>query len=186
MSSAELGVAHPPRALGLWPLAFVVVHVGSRAVAGHPEDALWLCHVADLLLALGLLAKSPRLWAIGALWIIWGTPLWLLDVAAGGVFRVTSLGTHIGACCVALVAARQGTVPPGSHWRGIVGVWALLAVTRVVARPDGNMNLAFRVQDGWNRAFPSYVPYFAFVSAVAWMTFFLAERLLRRLGRSGA
>lgn len=174
----------PPRALGIWPLSFVVVHLALRVHAGHPEDALWLCHVADLLLAIGLLARLPRVWAIGALWIVWGTPLWLLDVLGGGTFRPTSLGTHLGACAVALFAARRGTFPRGTHWRAILGVWTLLAVTRLLAPADGNLNLAFRVQEGWTDRFSSYPPYFVFVSAVCWTVFFATERGLVRAGGS--
>ena len=172
----------PSRWLGLWPLGFVTVHLTLRIAAGHPEDALWLCHVADLLLAIGLLARRPRIWAVGALWIVWGTPLWLLDVAGGGTFRVTSVGTHVGACLVVLEAARRGAFPRGSHWRAMLGVWVLLGVTRVAAGAEGNLNLAFRVQDGWTQRFPTYLPYFLSVSALAWTVFFVTERGLRRLG----
>lgn len=174
----------PPRVLGVWPLAFVGVHLALRVHAGHPEDALWLCHVADLLLAVGLLAGLPRVWAVGSLWIVWGTPLWLLDVFGGGTFRPTSLGTHLGACVVALIAARRGVFPRGTHWRAILGVWALLALTRLLVPADGNLNLAFRVQEGWTAQFSSYPRYFAFVSAVCWVVFFATEQGLVRLGRS--
>lgn len=184
MSSEEpsASASHPPRALGLLPLAFVAVHLALRIWAGHPEDTLWLCHLADVLLAIGLLAARPRVWGVGALWILWGTPLWLLDVAAGGTFRITSLGTHLGASAVAIVAARAGTFAKGSHVRAILGVWLLLAVTRLLVRPEGNLNLAFRVQEGWTDRFSTYPPYFAFVSAVAWAVFFGCEQALRTLG----
>lgn len=175
----------PPRWLGLGPLAFVAIHLALRVRAGHPEDALWMCHVADWLLGVGLLARIPRLRAIGTLWIFWGTPLWLLDVAAGGAFRLTSLGTHLGALAIAFAAARCSVWPVGTWWRALFAVWALLALTRLLVPPEGNLNLAFRVQDGWTAIFPSYPSYFAAVSVVASSVFFGGERLFGVVAQRG-
>lgn len=177
---------HPPRWLGVLPLLFLAAHLFGRLSAGHPEDALWLCHVADLLLGCGLLLRAPRVWALGSVWIVWGTPLWISDVAFGGAFRATSLGTHLGALLVALAAARRGAFPRGTWWRAILAVWILLALTRAVAAPAENLNLAFTVQPGWEHVFPTYPAYFAFVSAMATGVFFAAELAFRRFSRGGS
>ena len=58
---------------------------------------------------------------------------------------------------------------------------ALMIVTRLCTPASANVNLAFRVADGWEADFPSYPVYVSLLAGCAVLTFFAAEVGLRRI-----
>ncbi|HYO78224.1 MAG TPA: hypothetical protein VE010_17320, partial [Thermoanaerobaculia bacterium] len=94
------------RALGIVALLFYAVHAAVHLYRGEPYNLLWTCNVAALLVGLGLVWRNATLNAIGLLWSCFGTWLWLLDVATGGEFILTSTLTHLGAFGVGLYGIR--------------------------------------------------------------------------------
>jgi hypothetical protein len=62
---------------------------------------------------------------------------------------------------------------------------ALLGVSRLLGSPARNPNLAFRVQAGWERAFPSHAVYVTLMWLGAGVAFFVVEAVILRvmLGR---
>lgn len=161
-------------------LLFYAVHGAAAVARGAPEDALWQCHVACLLIAGGLLAPSAAACLAGVQWLALGVPLWLLDLATGGELHETSILTHVGGLAVGLWGARRLGARRGVWWRSLLLLVALLIVTRLATPARANVNLAFAVWPGWEPLFPSHAAYLAMLGLLAAVAFRIAEELLAR------
>ena len=160
--------------------AAFVIHAGHHLRSGQGQELMWACNVAAPVLAVGCAVGVRRLIAIPTLWLCFGTPLWLLDLATGGTMSPTSPLVHLLCPVVGVLAARRlGWGKPSWHWATLAAVMLML-LTRVVTAPARNINLAFSVWAGWEAFFPSYAVYFVVVVLGAAATFFVAERLLLR------
>ncbi len=163
-------------------VAFYAVHAAVHVARRQPENLLWVCHLGSLAIGIGLLAASPTINAIGTFWLCWGVPLWILYLAMGGEFMPTSLGTHVGGVVIGFVGLRRIGLPRGAWWKTVLA-WAVLAVvTRLATPPGENVNMAHRVQQGWESTFPSYPVYMLAIAAMA-VAFSVALQLgLPKLG----
>lgn len=170
-----------------WPgavaLVCFAVHGGFHVLRGEPEDLLWACHLGAVLVGVGLLARRARVNAVGTLWLALGTPLWLLDLAAGGEFFPTSLLTHVVALAIGIYGVRKLGVPAGVWWQSAVALLALIALCRFVTPERANVNVAFAVPPPWQHNFPSHSVYLATMMTVAAAYFFALERVLRLWAR---
>ncbi|KYF72427.1 hypothetical protein [Sorangium cellulosum] len=169
---------------GLAAMAFVV-HGGNHVRRGSPYDLLWMCNVAPILLAAGCFFAKPDLAAIAALWLAFGTPMWLLDIATGSGIILTSFLPHVLCPVVAVLAVREMGLARRAWLKATAALLALVGLTRALTPPGPNVNLSHRVWAGWEAAFPRYDRYFALVAAAAALTFFVLDRALAAwLGRS--
>ncbi|KYF76604.1 hypothetical protein BE11_10545 [Sorangium cellulosum] len=169
---------------GLAAMAFVV-HGGNHVRRGSPYDLLWMCNVAPILLAAGCLLAKPDLAAIAALWLAFGTPMWLLDIATGSGIILTTFLPHVLCPVVAVLAVREMGLARRAWLKATAALLALVGLTRALTPPGPNVNLSHRVWSGWEAAFPRYDRYFALVAAAAALTFFVLDRALAAwLGRS--
>jgi len=166
---------HPRTAMGLICLAGYVVHACALVRSGHPAELLWACHVGDLLVGLGLLTRLPRLSAIGLLWLLVGTPAWLLDLARGAELAPTSILTHVGGVLVGWWAARRFGLPRGSAWLAVATLLALALLCRQVTPPSENVNMSFHVWDRWADHLPAS---FTLTAALALAAHLLAFRFV--------
>jgi hypothetical protein len=171
------------RSLGGLALGCYAIHVGSHLYHGRPADSLWGCHVACLLVAVSAFTRRATPAAIGVLWLCFGNPLWLLDVATGGELLPTSLLTHVGGFALGLLLLKRLGFPPGSWWQATLAFLGLLGLTRLVTPRAANVNLAFAVASGWERTFPSYPLYLLLMVSAGTATFFTAELGLRKVLR---
>lgn len=177
------------RILGVFPVFFYAVHGAFWVTRGYPENALWTCHLASLLIGLGIVLTQPRFTAVGTLWVMMGLPIWILDLSAGGEFLPTSALTHVGAPIVAFFFFRRVSFPRGSWWRAVIALGFLVLLTRLITPPGENVNLAHAIWKGWEGIFyhshAAYLGFFLFVSA---MSFLAGEAVLGRWsrGRSSA
>ena len=81
--------------------------------------------------------------AVGVCWVLFGLPIWLLDLATGGTLNPTSVFTHVGGPAVGILALRRLGWPAGVWWKASIAEAALLLLTRLVAPPERNINLVF-------------------------------------------
>lgn len=168
------------KAIGWLSLASLIIHGGNHLRLGTPLDLMWACNIATGVLALGCLLENPRLVAIPVMWLCFGTPMWVLDLATGGVFMATSFLTHIGALGVGLYAAAQLGVPRHTWPLATIGLVAVMLVCRFATPAALNINLAHAVWAGWETTFPRYDVYFAVVVSAFALTFFCVETAFRR------
>ena len=169
------------RALGIAALLCYAVHCGVHLYRGRFADSLWGCHVARVLIAAGALSARATLAAIGVLWLCFGNPIWILDVATGGELLPTSLFTHVGGFIIGILVLKRLGVPRNAWWKATLAFLGLLGVTRLLTPRAANVNLAFAVASGWETTFPSYPIYILLLVSAGAVTFFAAELGLRKV-----
>ncbi|WP_438011560.1 hypothetical protein WME89_24740 [Sorangium sp. So ce321] len=162
---------------GLAVMAFVI-HGGNHVRRGSPQDLLWMCNVAPLLLAAGCFFAKPDLAAIALLWLAFGTPIWMLDIATGSGLILTTFLPHVLCPIVAVLAVREMGLPRRAWLKATGALLALVGLTRALTSPAANVNLSHRVWAGWEAMFPQYYRFLAIVAAAAALTFFALDRAL--------
>ncbi len=168
------------RLFGLVSLGFFAAHAGRHVLAGRAPDVLWMCTLAALLVGLGGIARRPRVVAVGVSWLVFGAPLWLLDVCGGGELFVTSILTHLGSLGLGLGILFRTGYPRRSYLRAFLLSLAVLGVSRLATPAAANVNLVFHVPSGWEGAFPSHARYLAMLLGASLCTFLVTERLALR------
>lgn len=168
------------RLLGIFPLLFFLaqgVHYWRSEQLGH---MLWMCNIGDLLLAVGLFLKRPVLIRIAVIWMIPGFLIWFRYVVLEWGLFFSSVLAHVGGILVGLVAAKRVGVNRRS-WFYAFGWYLLIQLlSRFLTAADLNVNLAHRIQPGFEQFFSSYWQFWltgAFATGVIlWLlTVFLAR-----------
>lgn len=172
------------RATGILILFGYGIHASVHIARGTPYDVIWGCHIAALMIGIGLITGNATLNAIGLLWACFGMPIWIYDLATGGEFLPTSPLTHVGGLAAGIYGVRRMGMPRGSAWKATGAFFLLWIVSRLTTPPPANVNLAFSVHPGWERQFPSYPLYFASLAVGFGGMAFLVERLTRHLLRA--
>lgn len=167
--------------LGLLAIALYAVHGGYHLLQHRAADLLWACHMATLAVGVGCLAGSAPVVTVGLSLLVFGLPLWVVDMATGGELLLTSIGTHVGGLVVGVLATRQLGWPEGTWWKAVAVSLVILLVTRLLTPAPANINLVFAVAGGWERWFPSHRVYLAGLVAASAGVFFMTERAARSL-----
>jgi hypothetical protein len=152
-----------------------------RAMGGSFWEALWLCHVSNLVLAAGLALRSPRTVGVAMLWLVFGSGAWILNLATGAAMVISSLLTHLGGLAVAILGVKRLGFPAGTWIRAVLVFALCQLLSRWLTPADLNLNLAHRVWQGWESAFPSYGWYLLMIYATASAVFIVVEVVARRL-----
>lgn len=166
---------------GLAAIACFAAYAWLNVREKTPGNILWACHLGCLLVGIGWIVGSPVTNAIGVLWLLPGIVLWTMYLAGGGAFRLGSLLTHGGGVVVGLWGVFVFGVPTGAWWKAGLGWAALMALARAVPARGDNVNFSRQVWPGWERRFPSYRRYVAFILAGGFVVFLGLEWALRWL-----
>ncbi len=169
--------------LGLLALLFYAVHAGYFLSVGRPSNLLWGCHMASLGVGTGYLFRSPVLNGMGVIALMWGMPMWLLDVSTGGEFLPTSLGTHVGGLSLGFYGIWRWGLPRWSWLRVVLFTLGLMVIGRWITVPAENVNLAFGPPKGWEQTLPPMPTFLGIVLAGSSGFFCCWEVALRRLLR---
>lgn len=176
----------PAPVLAALALCFYALHAGYHIAEGHAGEALWACHVANVVAAAGLWQRSPRALTVAIQWLVLGNAMWVLYLTDGGTLLPTSLLTHLGGLVVALVGCRRYGVVRGSWRVATAGLVSLQVVSRLLTPARDNVNIAWRVYDGWEKTFPNYALYLVLMDCLAMIVFVVVEQALRRLATSSS
>jgi hypothetical protein len=155
------------RLLGILPLSFFIVHFLYYLSHGRAAEILWLCHVSNFILSVGLLFNIPFLVRLAVIWLAPGLLLWLMEIMKTGDVSITSSISHIGGLIVGLLAmARVGA---GRNVWLYAFVWGLFIQIscRLITPVSLNVNVAHRIYDGWEDYFTGYWQYWLCNSLLA-------------------
>jgi hypothetical protein len=147
------------RLLGLLPLTFFLAQAIHYWRVGGMGNLLWMCNVGNLLLAIGILLSQRELIRAAAIWTIPGLLVWIRFVLFEYDFVVSSALAHVGGIIVALIVLRQVRMDRIAWAYAFVWYLFMQVVSGLTTDPRLNVNLARRVQTGWEGAFSSYLKF---------------------------
>ncbi len=173
--------------LGITAILFYFIHGGYLLIRQQdPSHLLWACHLGAAAVGLGLLFRRSPLFSTGVLWLGLGNMMWMLYLIGKGEFVITSVLTHLGAFFIGLIAIYKIKMPITKNawlW-AVAGMAALQQLCRWITNETENVNLAFRVHEGWEKMFPSYGWYLVVLFFTCAIVFFLLEIILKKLSLS--
>lgn len=154
------------RLLGVLPLIFFMfqaIHYWRFGGLGH---LLWMCNLGNVLLGIGLLLGHREMIRAAALWTIPGLGVWIYYVLLASGFYFSTTLAHVGGITVGLIALRR--VRMDRHAWIYAFAWYLFTqlAARLLAPPELNVNVAHRVQAGWENFFNSYWKFWLVMTAV--------------------
>jgi hypothetical protein len=154
------------RLLGLVPLIFFLAQTVHYWRVGGMGNLLWMCNVGNLGLAIGLFFDRRELIRAAAIWTIPGLGIWIRYVVLEYDYVFSSFLAHVGGIAIGLIVLRRVRMDRIA-WLYAFGWYLILQVAaHLITPPELNVNLAFRIQPGWEQAFSSYWKFWIAQSAV--------------------
>ena len=83
------------RWLGVVPLAIFLIHFYYNWSRGEPGHVLWMCHMSNLALGVGLLIGYRGLVRLAPMWLLSGIPLWILDMLTTRLMPPITFFSHL-------------------------------------------------------------------------------------------
>lgn len=144
------------RLLGVLPLLFFLAQTIHYWRFGGMGNLLWMCNAGNILLGIGLLIGHRELIRAAAIWTIPGLVVWIKYVLLASGFYFSTTLAHVGGIAVGMIALRRVGMD-GFAWI-YAFAWYLLTqlAARLFAPPELNVNVAHKIQTGWETAFSSY------------------------------
>jgi hypothetical protein len=160
------------RLLGLLPLLFFlgqVVHYWRYGGLGH---LLWMCNVGNLLLAVGIFLGHRELIRAAAIWTVPGLAIWGVYVLKGA--GPSSTLAHVGGIIVAVIVVRRVKMDRLAWLYAFAWYLLMQLAARLLTSSELNVNVAHRIQSGWEGRFSSYGKFWLLmtmlVALVLWLT----------------
>jgi hypothetical protein len=144
------------RLMGLLPLSFFLAQAIHYWRVGGVGNLLWMCNIGNLLLAAGLFLNYRELIRAAAIWTIPGLLIWIRYVLFEYDFVFSSALAHVGGIVVALIVLPRVRMDRIAWVYAFVWYSLMEVVSRLFTAPVLNVNVAHRVQTGWEHSFRSY------------------------------
>ena len=157
-------------------LLALVAHAALTKVPDLLPEMLYACHVASLILAIGLLTQRSILVGIGFVFHLGvGFPTWGLDIAVMQTTTPTSILVHVLPLLAGYFYLRKNGIPRLAT-AGALGMCALLVPISYWGTPPAlNVNVVHRVWEPFADIFSSQVVYLSCNFAVAAVLMTLAQ-----------
>jgi len=169
------------RLVGILPLIFFFaqgVHYWRIHQLGH---MLWMCNIGNLVLAIGLFLDNRRVMRVAIIWTIPGLLVWFVYVVlAWGVFFTSTLA-HVGGLVVGLFVLRRIGMDRRTWTFAFAWYLVVQLLSRFFTAPDLNVNLAHRIQPGWERGFGSYWQFWLVLTIVTAVLLWGLENFFRKV-----
>lgn len=168
------------RAGGVLLLGLLAWHVVEKLQTGLLPEMLWACHIATLLVAIGLLAGRPTLAVVGGMFhLVCGLPGWLLEWWTNGT-TPSSFALHVATPVFGVWAARREGVPA---WLAPAGAafWLGAQLLGRLCDPELNINLAWRPYGVLPASFPAWASHAVNLALVVGLLEGLRRLTRRRL-----
>ena len=153
-----------------------------------------MCNIGNLVLAIGIFLQHRVLIRVSVMWMVPGLVVWSIYVVPtwGALFTgeynmaqlfgvLSSSLAHLGGLSVGLVILRKVRM---DRWAWVYAFgWYLVMqiISRLLTPANMNVNLAHRVQDGFEGAFGSYWKFWLLltflVALFAWLICYAFRRL---------
>lgn len=157
------------RWLSILPLAFFgaqAIHYWEINQLGH---MLWMCNIGNLLLAIGLFLGEAIVIRVAVIWMVPGVVVWALyvvptwgmlltgDASFGQFFGVLSSSlAHLGGFSVGMLALQKVRMDKRAWLYAVIWYFVVQLLSRLLTPAEMNVNLAHRIQDGWEQSLSSY------------------------------
>ena len=166
------------RLMGVLPLVFFAVQTIHYWRFGGVGNLLWMCNLGNVLLGIGLLIDHRELIRAAAIWTIPGLGIWIVYVLVPSGFYFSTTLAHVGGFIVGMIALRRVRMDRTAWIYAFA--WGLLTqiAARLLAPADLNVNVAHRVQDGWDKTFTSYWKFWIVLTISVAVTLWLIGRAL--------
>jgi hypothetical protein len=182
------------RLLALLPLVFFLaqgLHYWEVNEVGH---MLWMCNIGNLVLAIGIYFEKPLLIRVAAMWAIPGLIVWCIYVVPTwgmlltGQFTwsqlfavVSSTLAHFGGITIGLVALQRIGMSSRAWLYAFGWYFVVQFFSRLLTPSSMNVNLAHRVQDGFEQTFPIYWKFWLLLTVIvgtcAWLIGFGLQQI---------
>jgi hypothetical protein len=157
------------RLLGFLPVIFFVAQALHYWRVGGLGNLLWMCNVGSLVLATGLFLDRRELIRAAAIWTIPGLALWIryvLYATFNYEMVLSSILVHVGGIVVGLIVLRRVRMDRIAWVYAFAWYLIVQLAARLFTAPELNVNVAFRIQPGWEQRFGSYWKFWIVMSAV--------------------
>jgi hypothetical protein len=154
------------RLIGLLPLIFFLGQAIHYWRFGGKGNLLWMCNIGNLLMALGLFLNHRELIRATAIWTIPGFLIWFVYVfLANGTFFSSTLA-HVGGIVVGMFVLSRMRMDRIAWLYAFVWYLFMQLAARLTTPATMNVNLAHRVQPGWENTFTSYWKFWIVLTVV--------------------
>jgi hypothetical protein len=166
------------RLLGLLPLIFFLFQTIHYWRFGGMGNLWWICNAGNVLLGVGLLIDHRELIRAAAIWTIPGLGIWIFYVLLPTGFYFSTTLAHVGGIVVGMIALRRVRMNRTAWIYAFA--WALLTqlAARLLTWPEWNVNVAHRIQPGWEHLFNSYWKFWLVMTVVTAAALWMIGRLL--------
>jgi hypothetical protein len=164
--------------LGLLPALFFLAYLALVLQRGRAADSLWMCHVANLILAAGIVADRPRVIAPAVAWIVLGIPLWAFDLWRTGDAIAVSVLSHLGGLAVGLYALSRVRLSYNPWLPALLAYLVVQQLCRWLTPAALNVNLAHRPYEGWEGMPGGYGAYWLMLAVGAALALWGIGRVL--------
>jgi hypothetical protein len=144
------------------PIAVAAAQAVRHGRAKQLVHMLWVCNVATVALAAGLILAWPPLIRITALLIVLGFLLWIFDVLVRRDAPVSTVLMHCSGLLVSLWAFSVLGATPYLWIVAALGIQGMHLISRLCTPPALNVNAAFKCWPPWDRFFARYWTYWLF------------------------
>ena len=161
------------RLIGLLPLTFFIARLVEYVQVGTPSQVLWMCHLANLLLAIGLFTANPAIIRVSALLIVFGIPPWAVDMFIIKIITPVSIASHLGGTILSLLILEKVRMKPRIWIAGIILFLLVQQICRIFTPFDLDVNNAHKVYSIWKDMISNYwlywVPSVFVVTTAMWV-----------------
>ncbi len=164
------------RLMGLLPLSFFAVQTIHYWRFGGLGNLLWMCNLGNVLMGVGLLIGHRELIRAAAIWTLPGLALWVVYVLIpSGLYFSTTLA-HVGGFIVGMIALQRVRMDRLAWLYAFA--WGVLTqiAARFLSAADLNVNVAHRIQAGWDKTFTSYWKFWVVLMLSVAVTLWLIGR----------
>ena len=169
--------------MGVLPLIFFLAQAMHYWRFGGSSHLLWMCNIGNLLLAFGLFLGHRELIRATAIWTVPGLVVWAWYVLKDA--SPSSTLAHVGGIVVALIALRRVRMDRLAWFYAFTWYLFMQLTARLLTSSKLNVNVAHRIQSGWETTFSSYWKFWMVMSVGVAAILWIIGRILSWLWPAG-